>query len=108
MSEKSQKSPILLAETNFLFDWAFERDINVQYLLELAEQNRIKIGVPQFAFAEAKGQSEVIIHRRFVSLVLGHTVPSALAFSPLARPPPTGETKSKISGPALRDLRLPI
>ena len=70
MFEKSQNRPIVFAETNFLFDCAFDRDANSQHLLELAKLYRITLSIPQFAFAEAKGQSEVIIRRRIEHLQL--------------------------------------
>ena len=70
MSEKSQNRPIVFGETNFLFDCAFDREINSKYLLELAQQQKITLSLPQFAFAEAKGQSEVIALRRIEHLQL--------------------------------------
>jgi hypothetical protein len=70
VSEKSQNRPIVFAETNLLFDCAFERDVNSEYLLELATQREIRMSIPQFAFAEAKGQSEVITLRRIEHLRL--------------------------------------
>jgi hypothetical protein len=68
MSKKSQKSPTVFAETNFIFDCIFNRDVNAQYLLDLATQDRIEMCIPRFALAESKGQSEVIIQRRIDNL----------------------------------------
>ncbi len=70
MSQKSQNPLTVFAETNFLFDCAFERDVNAEYLLSLARQKSIQLNIPRFAFAEAEGQSEVIIQRRIENLQL--------------------------------------
>ena len=64
MSKKSQSHPMVFAETNFIFDCVFNRDVNAQYMLDLARQNRIVMSIPRFALAESKGQSEVITQRR--------------------------------------------
>ena len=70
MSKKSQNRPTVFAETNFIFDCVFDRDVNAQYLLELVQQDTIVMSLPRFAFAEAEGQSEVIIQRRIENLQL--------------------------------------
>ena len=61
---------MVFAETNWIFDGVFKRDVNAEYMFELAQQDRIVMSIPRFAFAESRGQSEVVIQRRIDNIQL--------------------------------------
>ena len=46
---------ILITETNFILDIAFEQSEQVERLLALIQQQNIFLAIPEYAFAEAEG-----------------------------------------------------
>jgi len=50
-----RKKVVLLGETNFILDVAFQQDANCEYLFRLTDEQRIQMAIPEYALAEAEG-----------------------------------------------------
>ena len=55
---------ILITETNFILDIAFEQSEQAEQLLTLIQQQNIVLVIPEYAFAEAEGNIKSTIRKR--------------------------------------------
>jgi len=50
-----KKNLVLIAETNYVLDIAFEQSDECSRLLDFIRKNGVKLVIPEYAFAEADG-----------------------------------------------------